>query len=500
MRQNRVSTRSAKHRLSAWFRGTAVQSFDETTLGENRMPTPSASTPPHEILRPGFSLVPQAPHGLPTLVVEGLPLSTLLGQAQTPLFVTSLGAVRERAKAYRSALAKAFPRSTVLYALKANPARAILSVMREEGLGLDLVSLGEWKRGMEVGFSREMLSLAGVGKRVSEIREAVAGGVGRIHVEHLQELDIVLALLSDSPSQTEVGVRLNPEVDSPTHPHLRTGSLDSKFGILTPQFLSWLAAVEGRIPDRDARMRYLAPLRGLHVHVGSQLMSTESFPAIVRSVLRAAAACKEAGVRVDSLDLGGGLRVDSPPDVAAQRCDDIHAHVDFLCATLKDVCNREFPGLSAWWGGRELKELEVLLEPGRSLVASSTALLAEVLYTKENSPEQRFCVVDAGMNDFPRPALYQATHDIRLVQGRVQEGGNAPLKWSVVGPVCESADVLARGVPLGDVHPEDVVAFLEAGAYCRSMASTYNLRPIPAALYLENGEIKSLEPAVSPPL
>ena len=446
--------------------------------------------------------------------IDGVTLEQLRASAPTPFYVTSLSAVASRAHAYLNTLRSFFPRGQVHYAMKANFAPSILTTVKAAGLGVDIVSIGEWRAALKVGFKPADVCFAGVGKTPAQWREALAGGVGIVNVEHVQELQDILDLLEALPADAHrplIAIRLNPCVESNTHPHLKTGALDSKFGMLLEQLSQWLntrktSQAEQAFQTKQTSERwknYLAPLSGIHVHIGSQLLNPEVFELVVEKVFEAAELLRTFGTHIAHIDLGGGLGVGFdgvPPDNS-----DIINHVSFLCQTILRVA-KNHPELASPWG-HQCQNLSVNLEPGRSVVASSTALFTEVLYEKSNSELVHFAYVDAGMNDFPRPSIYNARHAVVLanktewgpetlseplsvLRGELLNADAPPEKnYTVVGPVCESGDVLARNAALPQLARGDWLVFLEAGAYCRSMASHYNLRPLPAEIFVQDGKI-----------
>lgn len=447
------------------------------------------------------------------LEVDGMGLRRLRGLCEGPMFVTSLSAVRQRADVYLQSLRAHFAQARVFYAMKANAGSAILKEVASAGCGVDIVSIGEFRAACAAGISAADICFAGVGKSQSEIVAAIDAGLGVINVEHAQELTFVLEILSERRAAaaktaaagkgksdqkiTEplVALRLNPCVESQTHPHLKTGALDSKFGMLLSQVEDWLQNIEARFAHsgkngKESFKDFVAPLCGLHVHIGSQLQSHDVFPLVLERVRQCVTLLLSKGIRITHLDLGGGLGV----GVAGVHVDasDIRTHVDFQAHALKDVVSAN-SALQELWGSN-CEKLTVCLEPGRSMVASSTVFLTEVLYEKSNIENVRFAYVDAGMNAFPRPAIYGAEHATACA--------NKPnvnlLSYKVFGPVCESGDILSRDARLPQLFAGDVVVFFEAGAYCRSMASHYNLRAIPAEIFVRGGEVVELIPAQDP--
>jgi diaminopimelate decarboxylase len=450
------------------------------------------------------------------LEVDGVNLPRLREAAEGPAFVTSMNAVRQRAETYVKELALQFSKSRVFYAMKANSAPAILREVAKAGCGIDIVSVGEFRAARAAGVKASDICFAGVGKTEREIVEAVNAGLGVINVEHAQELSFVLGFLKERRSahlaakenekkgflsgiaqysEPLVALRLNPCVESPTHPHLKTGALDSKFGMLTAQVMDWLKSTrlsftrEGKL-DEKSFTEFISPLRGIHVHIGSQLQSHDVFPLVLERVRDCALGLADGGIRIDHLDLGGGLGV-GPQGVPAD-ASDITAHVGFQARALKSLVASDTRLQNLW--DLDCGRLHVCIEPGRSLVASSTVFLTEVLFEKANLDTVRFAYVDAGMNAFPRPSIYGAEHSTACAN----KANTNLIPYKVFGPVCESGDVLAREAHLPLLYGGDIVVFFEAGAYCRSMASHYNLRTIPAEIFVRDGSIESVIPAIDP--
>jgi diaminopimelate decarboxylase len=434
--------------------------------------------------------------GRPELQIEGVPVSRALARVATPFYITSLAAVGDRVRSYRDALQSCFPLNQLYYALKANWGEPVVGVVRDNGCGFDIVSSGELRHLQSLGVRPESICFAGVGKSRQEIEEALEAEVGILNVEHLGELAHALKVLQTQRSTTRLALRLNPCLEVDTHPHLRTGALDSKFGILKSHILRFL---DDQYALFNSSSAHGLPLRqsvcGLHIHVGSQLLSGRLFELVVEALVDLAHEMVSRGFPISHLDFGGGLGV-GPAGVPVD-ASDIWAHVRGLHRALHESVDRR-PRLRELWGG-DLSRVQICLEPGRSVVASSTAFISQVLYTRENDPEHRFAFVDGGMNDFPRPSLYGAEHSVILACGAGDHQSVTPvgLEWGqpervaggrglkVVGPVCESADVLARDPAIDPIGVGDVLAFLEAGAYCRSMASTYNLRKLPPTVYVQ---------------
>lgn len=449
---------------------------------------------------------PGQPHApaVAQLGVDGVSLNQLRAAASLPMFVTSLSAIKQRAESYVKNLRQHFTHSKVYYAMKANSAATVLREVYLAGCGVDIVSIGEFRAAVAAGVRPAEICFAGVGKSRSEIIEALDGGLGVINVEHASELTFVLQSLAErrgrqqlgqKPEAVLVALRLNPCVESPTHPHLKTGALDSKFGLLAAQIDEWIATTQAAFTrngecDQAEFLKFVSPLRGIHVHIGSQLQSHDVFPLVMERVREVVLKFLSVGLKIDHLDLGGGLGV-GPEGVPAD-ASDIAKHIAFQAECLKSMFRSEARLAEIW--GKDLEHLHVCLEPGRSIVASSTVFLSEVLFEKANLETHRFAYVDAGMNAFPRPSIYGAEHATACANRNSAD----LFAYKIFGPVCESGDVLAREAKLPHLSEGDVVVFFEAGAYCRSMASHYNLRNIPAEIFCREGQIVHLTPALDP--
>ncbi len=428
------------------------------------------------------------------LYIDSVPLSDILDLKVSPIYVTSLNSISQRLNYYKSALQKHFSNNEVFYAMKANFSFPILEEIKNSGAGIDIVSIGEWRAALKAGIKPEKICFAGVGKKEEEWKEAIQGGLGYLSVEHLSELNDILFFIyknkSDEIKSLVISLRLNPSVEVETHPHLKTGALNSKFGILFEHFEIWLNQMKSQFQDIEDYKKWIHPLKGIHVHVGSQLMENSIFPLIANKILDCAKFMLKNNIIVKHIDFGGGLGV--PVEGVPENGNDIKSHIDFLCNTFKNA-TKDYKDLIQVWG-EDFNKLFVCVEPGRSIVASSTVFLTQVLYEKRNSNENLFCYVDGAMNDFPRPSLYGAIHHAEIVNFNQDVNLREKLKnnflnWNIVGPVCESGDFLSKNTLLPEVQKGDIIAFFEAGAYCRSMASRYNLRSLPSEVFVKDGKI-----------
>ncbi|HTE71107.1 MAG TPA: diaminopimelate decarboxylase [Actinomycetes bacterium] len=383
------------------------------------------------------------------LCVSGLPLDEVVAATGTPTYVYDLDAV---AAAYRRVAAAFEPLGgRVLYAVKANANLALLTSLAGLGAGFDVVSGGELLRVLRAGGEPEAVVFAGVGKTEEELALAVRHGV-TVHVESADELDALHTVATRLERPARFAVRINPDVEVDTHANIQTGHDEAKFGVPV--------AVAHELLARAARadLPGLRPV-GVHVHVGSQLPDPDGVVAGARVGLEVLEAGRAAGLELDWLDVGGGLPVDYAGGSAPGP--------ESFAAALK-------PLLAG-------KNVRLGVEPGRVLVARAGALVTQVLYRKHRTAG-RMLVVDTGMHHLLRPALYQAVHRVRPLRAAPLAGPT-----EVVGPICESTDVLATSADLPDLAPGDMVAFLDAGAYGMTMASNYNGQPRPAEIVVEGG-------------
>jgi diaminopimelate decarboxylase len=383
------------------------------------------------------------------LCVDGLPLDEVVAASGTPTYVYSLDAV---AAAYRR-LAAAFAPvgGRVLYAVKANSNLAVLGTLAQLGAGFDVVSGGELVRVLRAGGNPAATVFASVGKTEDELALAVGHGI-TVHVESADELEALRAVAGRLGRPARFAVRVNPDVEVDTHAYIQTGHDEAKFGVPVELAHELLArAARGELPG-------LHPV-GVHVHVGSQLPDPDGMAAGARVGLEVLEAGRAAGLALDWLDVGGGLPVDYAGGAAM-------APERFAAALAPLVAGRD---------------LRLGIEPGRALVARAGALVTAVLYRKHRSAG-RMLVVDTGMHQLLRPALYQAVHRVLPLRAAPSAGPT-----EVVGPICESTDVLAAAADLPDLAPGALLAIMDAGAYGMTMASNYNSQPRPAEVVVEGG-------------
>jgi diaminopimelate decarboxylase len=389
------------------------------------------------------------------LLLEGCDLAGLARTHQTPLFVYSKAAMLQALAAYQRGFAGRS--ALVCYAMKANSTLAVLQVFAQAGCGFDIVSGGELDRALAAGATPSNIIFSGVGKTRVEMTKALQVGIGCFNVESQAELDVLNGVAMGLGLRAPVSIRVNPNVDAKTHPYISTGLKGNKFGIAHEDVLATY--------QHAAAQPGLA-VKGIDCHIGSQITDTGPYLDAMDRVLDLVTAIEAAGIPLHHIDFGGGLGIDYQGDQPPA--------ADGLWAQL--LAKLDARG----YGQRQL-----MIEPGRSLVGNAGVCLTEVLYLKPGE-HKNFCIVDAAMNDLPRPAMYEAYHRIEPLQPR---SGMAAQTYDVVGPVCESGDWLGRDRELA-VAPGDLLAVMSAGAYCMSMASNYNTRGRAAEVLIDNGQAR----------
>jgi diaminopimelate decarboxylase len=392
---------------------------------------------------------PQSP-----LACDGVRLDTLAKKYGTPLYVYSAGQILHRLQLFTEAFQSIS--HLVCYSVKANSALAILKLLEQNGAGFDIVSGGELERVLRVNRkAAQRVVFSGVGKTAAEIDLALQSGILIFNVESAGELELLAERAGKLRKRARFALRVNPDVFAETHPYISTGLREHKFGIDIRQARA--------VYKTAAKHKFLDPC-GVSVHIGSQIRSTDPFGAAAERVGQLVRDLRADGLPIHSIDVGGGLGIEYHADHSFNPEEKVQ---QYAAALLKAL--------------RPIEGLQLLLEPGRFIVAQAGALLTRVLYVKKNG-EKTFVVIDAAMNDLIRPALYQAHHDIIPV---VRRKGARKKTVDVVGPVCETGDFFARDRELPELSPGDLVAILDAGAYGLSLSSNYNSRPRPAEVLVE---------------
>jgi diaminopimelate decarboxylase len=370
---------------------------------------------------------------------------------KTPFYFYDMELLRRTAAACQKAMTRYGYKAH--YALKANANAPVLKVMRETGFGADCVSGNEVLWAIKNGFPPEKIVYSGVGKTDEELNHAIAHRIFCINCESTQEIEVVNSLAAAAGKTVDISVRLNPDIDPHTHEYITTGLEENKFGISVWEF--------GRMVEilkTAAHLRLIA----LHVHVGSQITDLSVFQRLCARFNDLQDLLCSHGLHVNHLNLGGGLGVNyADPD--GYPVADFESYFDLLHRHLNVR-----PGQT------------VHVEPGRPLVAQCGSVITRVLYVK-NGQKKDFVVVDAGMTDLLRPALYQAQHAIRQISSQAP-----PTHYDVVGPICESSDCFGKNIRLPQTRRGDLIAIRTAGAYGQTMAMQYNLRDLPAAYYSDS--------------
>lgn len=376
---------------------------------------------------------------------EDVPLPLIADAVETPVYVYSAATIERHARVFLTAVAGCGNGPPhVAYAVKANPNGAVLSLLARIGLGADVVSEGELRRALAAGVPPEKVIFSGVGKTAREMAYALSVGVGQFNVESEPELDMLSAVATAAGITATIAIRINPDVDAGTHAKISTGKSENKFGIAY---------------DRAAHAYALAAslpgirVRGVALHIGSQLTDLAPLEAAFRKTGVLIAALRSAGHVVTHVDLGGGLGVPYDPAQPLPPSPDAYG------AMIRAV--------TANW------DVALAFEPGRLIVANAGVLLTRVIRVKPSVTNTPFVIVDAAMNDLLRPSLYDAWHDIRSVAPRGE-----PIQATIVGPVCETGDTFATARQIDVVEAGDLVVLATAGAYAATMASTYNSRAL----------------------
>ncbi len=392
------------------------------------------------------------------LYAEAVSLRRIAKAFGTPCYVYSRAAIERQWRAFDDAFG-GYPHE-ICFAVKANSNLAVLNLLARLGSGFDIVSGGELERVLRAGGDPGKVVFSGVGKSEAEIERALAVGIRCLDVESLAELLRVSAVAQRLGRRAPVAMRVNPDIDAGTHPHIATGLKQTKFGIAIGEARQ-VYRLAGELPGID--------VVGVACHIGSQITEIAPFRGALERMLDLIAELATDGIRISNIDMGGGLgvryRAENPPAPAA------------YAASIIEVLRER------------AVDLPVTIEPGRAIVANAGILLTRIEYIKDGQ-DKRFAIVDAGMNDLIRPALYDAWQDIVPVVERSEE---AAAYCDIVGPVCETADVLGRDRLLA-ARAGDLLAVRGAGAYGWVMSSNYNSRPRPPEVMVDGDQIHLVRP------
>lgn len=395
------------------------------------------------------------------LFCDEVSLADLAAKFDTPLYIYSQATILAQARAY---LANAPADGLACYAVKANGNPIILKLLATAGLGADVTSGGELFLALHAGFAPSKIIYSGVGKLRHEIEAALDAKIRALHVESAMELELIAALATERQQIVPIGVRVNPDIPVETHPYISTGAAQHKFGV-SPETAVSLIHFAAQHP-------WLNPV-GLAAHIGSQIQAIAPFRASAEFLVSLADELAASGIRLDYLDVGGGLGVAYDSEQWGGGRTRI---AEWVTAVSEPIQNAGY---------------KIVMEPGRSVVAAAGVLLTQVLHTKPQG-EKQFAIVDAAMNDLLRPTLYNAYHEILPVQ--VRRTLEVRRTYDVVGPICETGDFLARARPLPPIAPGDLLAITHTGAYGFAMSSNYNGRLRPAEILVNGSQAHLIRP------
>ena len=384
------------------------------------------------------------------LWIENLELSEICKEVQTPFYIYSQASIEAAANSY---LKNAGNTDLICYSVKANSNINLLKLLAQLGMGFDVVSVGELKRALKAGATANKIVFSGVGKSAADLAFAAEQKIYSINIESHQEIE----LLKNLPNNPRISLRINPDMAANTHPYIETGKSDCKFGISETEALE----IAKTYSPQEIN------LVGISAHIGSQITDVSLFLELAEKLKNLAAQLKNLGHKIDHLDVGGGLAI----DYQLEKQYDPAQLVKDLKSSITDY--------------------DLLMEPGRSIVAQSGAVVTSVI-TKKTNGQRDFLVVDVGMNDLMRPALYSARHVIE----EVKNSDNASTEYEVVGPVCETADSFGAGHLLNSDAGDQLIIY-STGAYGSSMGSNYNSRPKPAEILVSKDKYTVIRKAES---
>lgn len=387
------------------------------------------------------------------LFVENISVSTIVEKLGTPLYIYSKKAIVESWDSYHKAIKNR--NCLVCYGMKANSNLAILKEFSNLGSGFDIVSGGELERVLAIKADPKKIVFSGVGKQSWEIEKAIKAGIKCFNVESESELHNISRIANQVGIMAPISLRVNPDVDANTHPYISTGLKENKFGISISKAYDCYK-VASRLPNLE--------IVGIDCHIGSQLMEIKPFIDSLEKIIPLINKINASGLQIKHIDIGGGIGI---------------RYKEESCISPKELVDRVFDKLN----DNNLGHLQVILEPGRSLIGNAGILVTKVQYIKE-SEDRNFAIVDAAMNDLIRPALYHSYHEIVPVIKKDE----SKKEYDVVGPVCESSDWLAKNRSINELQEGELLAIESAGAYCMTMASNYNTRGRAAEVIVDESD------------
>ncbi len=386
------------------------------------------------------------------LYCENVPISTIKKKYGTPFYIYSKKAIEDKIKEYKEAFSD-YP-TIICYAAKANSNLSILKIFADNDIGCDIVSGGELYKARKAGIQSNKIVYAGVGKTDFEIDYALRENILSFNVESRMELEVINDLAKKQGKTARVSIRVNPDVDPKTHPYISTGLRTSKFGIDIDEALD--------VYKSAVKMSNIEVI-GIHCHIGSQIMDISPYIESVEKTAELIFHLKKEGIELQYFDIGGGLGIKYKPEDNPPKAKEL---ADAILPIVRST------------------GLNLILEPGRSMVGEAGALVAQVIFVKDKK-DKHFIIVDSGMNDLMRPAIYKAYHHILSVEKKDKK-----VIADIVGPICETGDFFALDREIDNVQRGDLIAVMSAGAYGSSMSSNYNVRPKAIEILVDDEKFK----------
>jgi len=380
------------------------------------------------------------------LLIENVKISDLVQEYKRPFYCYSASYIENQYLKFASA--QKLRNTQISYAVKANSNLSVLKLLSNLGAGADVVSLGELERALRVGIPPQKIVFSGVGKTLAEISYAIKIGIGQINIESVSELYFIAEVAKNLEKIANISIRINPDVNALTHAKISTGERSDKFGIIISNFRNIINFI------RDCEFLHF---RGLSCHIGSQIRSISPYRESYLYLRDLVDELQAASILLDTIDLGGGIGI-SYDDLEQDDSEDFFLQYADM---VYDI-----------W--QNYQDFKFIFEPGRSIVGNSGILIAKILYCKPVDEDNNFIIIDAGMNDLMRPALYSATHQILPIF----KGEGELHNYHIVGPICESSDVFVRNYQTNKLQEGAFIAILSSGAYGYSMANEYNTKPL----------------------